>query len=96
MARVLAITLLENCTDSSTVKEFRLDEPLSEHLMRAMALGGDLKYYAHFPRPYFRIERALHYVIQGVVGNHTFRVTFSPQANEDTESELCGAIQGAL
>ena len=96
MAKVVRITLLETCLDRSTVKQIELDAPITEPLMRAIALQGGLKYYPHFPRPYFRIERAYHYVIQGIMGNRTFRVTFSPSAGEDTERRLCALIEGAV
>jgi hypothetical protein len=93
MAKVLRITLLENCLDNSTVKQIELDTPLTESLMQAIAAHGNLKYYPHFPRPYFRIDRAYHYVIQGIMGNHTLRVTFSPSADESTESQLAALIE---
>jgi hypothetical protein len=93
MTHVLSVTLLENCLDSSTVKEFELDEPLDEQIMNALAEDAGLKYYPHFPKPYFRIDRAHHYVIQGVMGSLTFRVTFSPTADEETEKTLVSAIE---
>ncbi|MBN2526461.1 MAG: hypothetical protein JXR76_08705 [Deltaproteobacteria bacterium] len=88
MTRVLSIKLLENCLDSSTVKEVSLDGPIDETLMRRLVEDGTLKYYPHFPRPYFRIERARQYVIQGVINNDSLRVTFSPQATAQTEQHL--------
>lgn len=88
MATVVAIRLIENCLDRSVVKEFDLDCPLDEALMHTMARDARLRFYPHFPRPYFRIERARAYVIQGVLGNRTFRVTFSPAANPQVEVEL--------
>ena len=95
MTRVLAVTLLENCLDNSTVKELALDAPLDETIMRAAAKDAKLNYYPHFPKPYFRIDRAHCYVIQGVLGNRTLRVTFSPSATEETETALCHAIETA-
>ena len=93
MTRVLSVTLLENCLDSSTVKEITLDVPLDESIMRAAAKNAKLSYYPHFPRPYFRIDRARCYVVQGVLGNNTLRVTFSPSATEQTEQDFCRAIE---
>ncbi len=93
MVRVLAITLVEHCLDSSTVKEIEIDQPLDEQLMRRLASEARLQYYPHFPKPYFRIERERYYVIQGVFGNTVFRVTFSPRADESVEHGLQGLIE---
>jgi len=93
MTRVLEVTLLETCLDSSTVKELAIDSPLTPAIMHAAAERGTLRYYPHFPKPYFRIERAHHYVVQGVIGNRTLRVTFSPSAGPDAERALCRAIE---
>ena len=94
MARITGVALLESCLDSSTVKEISLDTPIDEAVMYAAAHRGSLKYYPHFPRPYFRIERPHQYVVQGIMGNRTLRVTFSPSADETTEAGLCAAIEG--
>ena len=88
MSRVIAITLLENCLDSSWVTEFSLDGSVDERLMNYLAQSGTLKYYPHFPRPYFRIEHSGKFVIQGVINNQTMRVTFSPKASAQTEMDL--------
>ena len=96
MPCVVKISLLENCLDSSTVKEIALDGEIDEALMYSLVEDGTLKYYPHFPRPYFRIERAKKYVIQGIIRNNTLRVTFSPQATEQTESHLRNQIDGAV
>jgi hypothetical protein len=92
MPNVTNITLLENCLDSSKVKEVALDGPITEALMYALVEGGTLKYYPNFPRPYFRIECARQYVIQGIIANNTLRVTFSPQATDATEQHLKNRI----
>jgi hypothetical protein len=93
MARVVAMTLIESCLDSSTVKEVEIDQSLDEELMQRMAAEARLQYYPHFPRPYFRIERARCYVIQGVIGNQLLRVTFSPSADDAVEARLRELIE---
>lgn len=93
MARVVEIRLLENCLDSSAVKEFCLDSPLDETVMRQIARRGKLQYFPDFPRPYFRVDRSRTYVLQGVLGNRSFRVTFSPMAAEDAEEELRSLVE---
>ena len=95
MPTVESVTLLENCLDSSQVKEVTLDGPINERLMHALVEDGKLSYYSHFPRPYFRIELAGQYVIQGIINNTSLRVTFSPQATVDTEAHLLNQINSS-
>jgi hypothetical protein len=95
MTRVVAVTKLEECLDSSVVEEFQVMPPVSDSLMRALAAGGRLQHFPHFPRPYFRIDRPRHYVIQGIVGAERFRVTFSPSAGPGTEELLRSLIDGS-
>jgi hypothetical protein len=95
LTRVLAIERLEDCFDGSFVRQYRLDAPVTEELMRAVAQGGDLHYFPDFPRPYFRIRRASEWVIQGVIGNDAFRATFSRNAPRDVEEALTRQIEGS-
>jgi hypothetical protein len=96
MIRVVGTETLENCLDNSVVKELRLAECLEERVMHRIAREGRLQYFPHFPRPYFRIDRRGVYVVQGVFGNTTLRVTFSSQAGPSAEKELIGFIETAL
>ncbi len=88
MNPVVESEVLEHCTDSSIVKEIRLRTPMTQQMMEALSDGAKLSYYPDFPRPYFRIEKPRAYVIQGVIGNTTFRVTLMPHARENEETEL--------
>jgi hypothetical protein len=88
MVCVVGSQVLENCLDQSVVKEMQLSEPVGEAVMRRMARHGRLQYFPDFPRPYFRIDRSRTYVVQGVFGNTSVRVTFSPLADADAEEEL--------
>lgn len=92
MSLVVEIKEVENCIDSAVVKEFMLDCPLDEEIMRTMSAEAELKYYPDFPRPYFRIERKKAYVIQGILGNRMVRVTFSPSAGENEAEKLRNLI----
>lgn len=96
MTSIVNISLLENCLDSSVVKSIQLDTPMDESFMHTIAQQGRLQFYADFPKPYFRIERPFHYVLQGVLGNDSLRVTFSPSASDTTEAELCDCITSHL
>jgi len=80
MCRVIAVRKVEECLDGTTIKEFDLDAPLTEAVMRQIVEDGKLRYYPDFPRPYFRIDRTDAAVIQGVIGTCTLRIVF-PQSS---------------
>ncbi len=96
MVHVVGSQVLENCLDHSTVKEFQLSEPVGERVMRRVARHGRLQFFPDFPRPYFRLDRSQTYVVQGVFGNTTVRVTFSPLASDDAEEQLRMLIETPL
>lgn len=89
MPRIVDISQLEDCLESTVVQKITVAPPLDEELMRCLAIGARLQFFAHFPRPYFRIERSGLYVIQGIIGNTTFRVTSLKEHWPETEDTLC-------
>lgn len=93
MVRVVSSQILENCLDRSVVKEIHLSEAVGEAVMRRMARHGKLQFFPNFPRPYFRIDRSQTYVVQGVFGKTSLRVTFSPLAAADAEEQLCVLVE---
>ena len=96
MVRVDRIEDRENCLDSSDVKEVFLDRDIDEDVMRRIGHSGRLQYFPHFPRPYFRIDRERRWVIQGVIGRRSMRVTLMPSAPGDALSELCDLVEGRM
>ncbi len=96
MVRVTSSQVLENCLDSSVVKKIDLSEPVGEVVMRRLARHGKLQFFPDFPRPYFRLDRSRTYVVQGVFGDTSLRVTFSPLADADAEEQLRILIETPL
>lgn len=94
MTTISSICKLDDCLGSTVVKEFVVAPIVDEPLMRAMADGGRLHFFPDFPKPYFRIEKTKAYVVQGVIGNDRFRVTFSPSAPAGAEARLKQLIEG--
>ena len=93
MCRVIEVRHVEDCFDGDFIKEFELDQPLDEAVMRRLADDGELQYFPNFPRPYFRIDRRGVCTIQGVIGKKTFRVTFSRSGPKDAEHMLRTQVQ---
>jgi hypothetical protein len=92
MVRVVAVRPLESCLDSVAAREVTLDGPLDEATMRHLACEAGLQYFPHFPRPYFRIDKPRRWVLQGILGDTTFRATFSPDAGQTAEAELVALV----
>lgn len=88
MVRVKSVRDLENCLESAPVKEIDLDEELTEELMNRLAVQSRLQYFPHFPRPYFRIDKADSWTIQGILGNTTLRVTLTPRIGDEGVERL--------
>jgi hypothetical protein len=93
MCRVICVRHVEDCFDGDFIKEFELDGPLNETIMRRLAHDAELQFYPDFPKPYFRIHRRGVCTIQGVIGKKTFRVTFSRSVSEDAVGVLKSQIQ---
>lgn len=95
MTEVAHMQMLEDCFESSVTWELTIDQPFDELLMRRLAEGGKLDFHPEFPRPYFRISQPSAWIIQGVIGNKTFRVTGMPSFAGDPASNIkCLIEQG--
>jgi len=94
VTRIERIDDVENCLDSSTVREVFLIGGVDQEIMNRVAHQGRLQYFPYFPKPYFRVDRSRHWVIQGVIGAPSIRVTFSPSASGELLTELCDLIDG--
>lgn len=93
---VTEVRELETCLDSSRMCELILDVPADTALVDRLRMVTQLQYFPHFPRPLFRADRPRAYVVQGVIGSTTLRVTFSPQADDAVEESLKSCIEGRI
>ena len=73
---------VEECLDGVIIKEFLLDGKISEKFIYYMGRSGELKYFPHFPRPFFKITKKSEFIIKGVEGNNTFQVFFINHSSE--------------
>jgi hypothetical protein len=89
---VTDIVLIEACLDGSIIKQYHLSKQIDKTLMHRLSDQAKLDYYDDFPRPYFRIARDGYYLIQGVIGLNSFRVTFSPQITINVEKILLDLV----
>lgn len=91
--RVILAEELEDCFDGSVTYQFELDRAVDERLMFRLAQGGSIDYHPEFPRPYFRITQPHAWIVQGIIGNTSFRVTGSPSCLGDPAENLRKRIE---
>ena len=95
MPRVVAVRLLETCLDRTVIKQFELDTGMDEPTMRRLGEEASLQFFPSFPRPYYRIARERAWVAQGILGDRTVRITFSPCAEAGEEERVRARLAGA-
>ena len=80
--KILEVTKLEDCFDGSSTYGYVFDGAWTrDAIMRLRALG-DVEYFAHFPRPYFRLTSFAGLRIKGVEGEDNCQVTFPRHRRE--------------
>ena len=77
---------VEECLDEVIIKELRLDEPVKEAFIRHMGELGDLRYFPHFPRPFYKITKKGKFILKGVEGNSTCQVFFVNYSEQSERS----------
>lgn len=86
--RIIDIKDLEDCFDGSLIKDFLFDEPVNKSFIDYFGKLGKLEYFPDFARPFYRIDRANAFVIKGVEGNKTARITIASKNIFETLSEI--------
>lgn len=73
-AGVLEIRHVDDCHDGSLIKEILLTRAISRELIYYLGKDGEVFYYGHFPRPFFKIRVVQLFDLKGIEGNNTLRV----------------------
>jgi hypothetical protein len=77
---------VEDCFDGSAVYLYRFDGPLRlEDVARLESMGGVVRAYLDFPRPFFRVRTPLGLEMKGIVGERQCRVILPATEREETE-----------
>lgn len=74
--RIVKSVQTKVCVDGSLMKEFVLDEPLTEEFLAFLKLFGTVKLYPHLKRPYFSFEQEHFISIKGFVGDTNVEVRY--------------------
>jgi len=74
--RIVKSVQTKVCVDGSLMKEFVLDEPLTEEFLRFLESFGTVKQYPHMKRPYFSFEQEHFISVKGFVGDASVEVRY--------------------
>jgi hypothetical protein len=91
LLKVINIKAMDDCLDKVAAKELTFSHPTNQAWIQSLKALGDLDYYGHFPRPFYRLTAKGEYIIKGVEGNDKCQVVFLDYTKE-TESTLISTL----
>jgi hypothetical protein len=74
--RILKSVQSKVCVDGSIMKEYLLDEPLSEEFLEFLGRFGTIKYLSHMELPFFTFEKEQFLSVKGFVGDRSVEVRY--------------------
>lgn len=77
--RVLKSVQTKVCVDGSLMKEFVLDEPLSEGFLKFLEQFGTVRHLEQLKKPYFSFEKEHFVSIKGFVGDCNVEVRYKKE-----------------
>ena len=77
--RVLKSVQTKVCVDGSLMKEYVLDEPLTEGFLRFLELFGTVRYLEQLKKPYFSFEKEHFISIKGFIGDCNVEVRYKKE-----------------
>lgn len=72
------------CVDGSLMKEYVLDEPLTDSFLKFLENFGTVRYLDHLRKPYFSFEKELFISIKGFTGDSTVEVRYKKEFQDLT------------
>jgi len=67
------------CVDGSLMKEYVLDDPLTEGFLKFLENFGTVRFLEQLKKPYFSFEKELFLSIKGFVGDNTVEVRYKKE-----------------
>ena len=74
--RILKSTRSKVCVDGALMKEFVLDEPLTESFLKFLEQFGTVRYLDQMKKPYFSFEKEHFITVKGFVGDEIIEVRY--------------------
>ena len=80
--RILRSVQTKVCVDGSLMKEYVLDEPLTEGFLQFLEMFGTVRYLEQLRKPYFSFEKEMVVSIRGFVGDGTVEVRYNKECQD--------------
>jgi hypothetical protein len=80
--RILKSVQTKVCVDGSLMKEYVLDEPLSEGFLNFLELFGTVRHLEQIKKPYFSFEKEHFISIKGFVGDNNVEVRYKKEFHD--------------
>ena len=77
--RILTSVQTKVCVDGSLMKEYVLDNPLTEDFLQFLENFGTVRFLEHLKKPYFSFEKELFISIKGFVGDRNVEVRYKKE-----------------
>jgi hypothetical protein len=77
--RILKSVQTKVCVDGSLMKEYVLDEPLTEGFLKFLENFGTVRIYEQLRKPYFSFEKEQFISIKGFVGDSNLEVRYKKE-----------------
>jgi hypothetical protein len=80
--RIVKSVQTKVCVDGSLMKEFVLDEPLTEGFMKFLENFGTVRFLDQLKKPYFSFEKEHFLSIRGFVGDSNVEVRYKKESHD--------------
>jgi len=77
--RILKSVQTKVCVDGSLMKEYVLDEPLTDDFLKFLENFGTVRFLEQLRKPYFSFEKELFISIKGFVGDGNVEVRYKKE-----------------
>lgn len=80
--RIVKSVQTKVCVDGSLMKEYVLDEPLTEGFLKFLENFGTVRFLEQLRKPYFSFEKELFISIKGFRGDSTVEVRYKKEFHD--------------
>lgn len=80
--RIVKSVQTKVCVDGSLMKEYVLDEPLTEGFLKFLENFGTVRFLEQLRKPYFSFEKELFISIKGFKGDSTVEVRYKKEFHD--------------
>jgi hypothetical protein len=80
--RIVKSTRSRGCVDGALMKEYMLDEPLSEAFLKFLEQFGTVRYLDQMKRPFFSFDKEHFISVKGFVGDDMVEVRYKKEGRD--------------